>query len=140
MLYTYNTTSQSVAVNGNVLFSTNGIITGSTATHSAGTAEISLNKPGFYMVTVDATIANPGDAAANITLELFANGTAVNGAEATLTSTGATDLGAMSFTTIIKVSPNCSCSTANVPTVLTVQNTGVASTVNNAAVTVTKLC
>ena len=45
MLYTYNTTSQSVAVNGNVLFSTNGIITGSTATHSAGTAEISLNKP-----------------------------------------------------------------------------------------------
>lgn len=140
MLYTYNTTSQSVAVNGNVLFSTNGIITGSTATHSAGAAEISLNKPGFYMVTVNATVANPGDAAANITLELFANGTSVNGAEATLTSTGATDLGAMSFTTIIKVVPNCNCASGNVPSVLTVQNTGAASTVENAAVTVTKLC
>ena len=140
MLYTYNTTSQSVAVNGNVLFATNGIITGSTATHSAGAAEISLNKPGFYMVTVDATVANPSDAAANITLALYDNGIAVNGAEATLTSSGATDLGAMSFTTIVKVAPNCSCASGNVPSVLTVQNIGAASTVNNAAVTVTKLC
>lgn len=140
MLYAYNATSQDVAVNGNVVFAINSILTGSTATHSAGAAEISLNKSGFYMVTVNAIVANPGDDSADITLALYEDGTAVNGAVATLTSTGAADLSTIGFNTIIRVTPRCSCSSGSGSSVLTVRNIGAEATVSNIAVTVTKLC
>lgn len=140
MLHTYNATSQDIAVNGNAIFSINSIHTGSTATHSAGAAEINLNKSGFYMVTVNAVVANPGDDAADIILALYENDTAVNGAVAALTSAGTTDVGTIGFSAIIRVEPKCGCSARSGASVLTVRNIGAAATISNIAATVTKIC
>ena len=52
MISSYNITSQDVAVNGLLTFSTDRILTGCTATRNGQTFQ--LNKPGNYYVTFNA--------------------------------------------------------------------------------------
>lgn len=134
MLYTYTSTSQAVAADGNILLNTTGIQTGCTA-KNAGNGVLTLNRPGFYMIDFSGTAT--GDGA--VTAQLFVNGTAYAGATATETGTGTGSVN-ISFPAIVQVEPNTCNDTNNCPLSITIQNTGVAATYTNAVVTITKLC
>lgn len=138
MLYTYNTTSQTLATNAAINFNNNAIQTGCTATHSIGSTVISLNKPGFYMVSFNADAVEAGTAG-DVQVQLIGNGIAIPAAEATINSASATDIVNPSFTALVRVLPNCCSNTANVPYSLTLVNTGVGATFSNAALVVTKV-
>lgn len=138
MLYTYNTTSQTLTTNSAINFNANAIQTGYTATHAVGTTSISLNKPGFYMVSFNADAVESGTAG-NVQVQLRGNGVAIPAAEATINSASATDVVNPSFMALVRVTPNCCANTNNVPYALTVVNTGVGATFTNVALTVTKV-
>lgn len=90
---------------------------------------IILNAPGYYKVSVTATLTAP--AAGDVTIALRQNGLDVQGATASTTITTAdTEVRSVSFNTIIRVT--C----AAVPTILTLVNTGVGITTSNIAITV----
>lgn len=139
MLYTYNNASQTLAQNAPIVFSTNGVAKGCSATHVAGSTAVNLNKPGIYMVQFNADAVESGTAG-NLTAQLQGNGVAITGAESTAYSGATTDIMNLSFTALVKVNPNCCAITTNIPYVLTVQNTGEGATYSNAAITVTKVC
>ena len=138
MISAYNTSEQTVVENGNLLFSTNRILTGCTVTHEPGTATFSLNRPGYYFVSfmgdAAATAADPGV----IAVQLLSNTTEVPGALSSSNSTGAADTQSLSFSTIVRVTPTCCPMTT--PVTLTLQNTGVEAVFSNVNFTVTKLC
>lgn len=137
MISSYNITEQAVATGGLLTFTTNRILTGCTVTHAEGTTSFQLNKPGYYYVSFNG-IAAPTTAAGNVTVQLLSNTSPVPGAIATFSSTATTDLGNLSFATIIKVLPSC-CAIDNTTT-LTLTNSGVDSTYNNVNLSITKLC
>lgn len=139
MLYTYSNTDQTVAVNGVVALGNNGVSTCGCIYHTAGTGSVSLQRAGYYRITVNADAANTTATAGNITLQLYSNGTAYAGAEATQTSESTTDVANLSFTALIRVLPNCCAIDNNLPTTLTLVNTGIAATISNVAMTVVRL-
>lgn len=138
MLYTYTNTSQTLAINSSIAFNNNGIRTGCTVTHSSGSTTINLNKPGIYMVDFNAD-GSASVTAGNIVTQLYANGTLIEGAEASQYSGVTGQAENLGFKTLIRVVPNCCVNTNNVPVELTVRNTGVATTYTNVAMTVTKV-
>lgn len=90
---------------------------------------IILNAPGYYKVSVTATLTAP--AAGDVTIALKQNGLDVQGATASTTITTAdTEVRSVSFNIIIRVT--C----AAVPTILTLVNEGVGITTSNIAITV----
>lgn len=92
---------------------------------------ISLNQPGYYLVTVNATFT--GDAG-NATLTLNSNGINIPYAGASETITTAnTEYRSISFTTAVRVLPNA-------PIILTVKNNGVTLSVNTINVDIVKIC
>ena len=135
MISSYNTTTQAVLADGLVNFSTDRILTGCTVTRNGNTFQ--LNKPGFYYVTFNA-IAAATTTVGELTVELYSNGVAVPGAEASVTTTVAGDNSNYAFAAIIRVPPSC-CMVDNTVK-LTVVNTGVAATYTNASINITKLC
>ena len=135
MLSSYNITTQEVAANGLLTFSTDRILTGCTATRNGQTFQ--LNKPGYYYVTFNADGAAT-TAVGDITVVLQHNGVAVPGATATYTATIADNATNLAFSTIIKVPPSC-CAVDNTAN-LTLVNTGVAATYTNVNINITKLC
>ena len=137
MLYTYSITAQTVAAGANLNFNINGVRTGCTVSHSAGTPSIQLNRPGYYMVHFNASAA--ATATGDVTAQLNGNGSAIPGAISTVNSTAATDIGNLSFTAIVRVLPNCCAIQSNSPLTLTVENIGVEATYSNAAITITRL-
>ena len=135
MISSYNITSQDVAVNGLLTFTTDRILTGCTITRNGPTFQ--LNKPGYYYVTFNADGAattTPGD----IVIVLQNNGIAIPGAMATVTVAAADDATNLAFATIVKVPPSC-CAIDNTA-MLTLVNTGVAATFTNVNINITKLC
>lgn len=138
MLYTYSTTAQTLSADEKIIFNTNAIQTGCTATHISGTSEIKLNKCGYYMIHFNADGANQGTAG-NIVVQMYGNGVLVPSAEATNYSSATTDIENIGFTVLVQVEPNKCCNTSNVPYVLTFVNTGVETQFTNVAVTVTKV-
>lgn len=135
MISSYNNTSQEVAINGLLTFTTDRILTGCTATRNGQTFQ--LNKPGYYYVTFNADGAAT-TAVGDIVVVLQNNGVAVPGAIATFTTTVADDVTNLAFSTIIRVSPSC-CAVDNTAN-LTLVNTGVAATYTNVNINITKLC
>ena len=135
MISSYNNTSQDVAINGLLTFTTDRILTGCTATRNGQTFQ--LNKPGYYYVTFNADGAAT-TAVGDIVVVLQNNGVAVPGAIATFTTTVADDVTNLAFSTIIRVPPSC-CAVDNTAN-LTLVNTGVAATFTNANINITKLC
>ena len=135
MISSYNNTSQEVAINGLLTFTTDRILTGCTATRNGQTFQ--LNKPGYYYVTFNADgVATT--AVGDIVVVLQNNGVAVPGAIATFTTTVADDATNLAFSTIIRVPPSC-CAVDNTAN-LTLVNTGVAATYTNVNINITKLC
>lgn len=137
MLDTYTNSSQTIATGSPVLFNTNRIMTGCTATHCAGSASIELNKPGIYMIHFNGDAAESGTAG-NITVQLFVNGVLYPAAEATVNSTATTDIDNMSFETLVRVRKDfCDCGNS---VDLTFVDTGVGAVFSNVEVVVTKVC
>ena len=116
-------------------FTTDRILTGCTATRDGQTFQ--LNKPGYYYVTFNA-VAAATTTVGELTVELYNNGVAVPGAEASYTTTTAGDNSNYAFSTIIRVLPSC-CAVNNTAR-LTVVNTGVDATYTNVNINITKLC
>ena len=135
MISSYNNTSQEVAINGLLTFTTDRILTGCTAIRNGQTFQ--LNKPGYYYVTFNADGAAT-TAVGDIVVVLQNNGVAVPGAIATFTTTVADDATNLAFSTIIRVPPSC-CAVDNTAN-LTLVNTGVAATFTNVNINITKLC
>ena len=135
MISSYNITTQEVAANGLLTFSTDRILTGCTATRNGQTFQ--LNKPGYYYVTFNADGAAT-TAAGDIVVVLQNNGIAVPGAIATQTVAAADDAVNLAFATIVRVPPSC-CAVDNTAN-LTLVNTGVAATYTNVNINITKLC
>ena len=135
MLNSYNNTTQEVAINGLLTFSTDRILTGCTATRNGQTFQ--LNKPGYYYITFNADGAAT-TAVGDLVVVLQNNGVSVPGAIATYTTTVADDAVNLAFSTIIKVPPSC-CAVDNTAN-LTLVNTGVAATFTNVNINITKLC
>lgn len=134
MISSYNITTQNVAVDGLLTFTTDRILTGCTVTRNGPTFQ--LNKPGYYYVTFNAN--GSSTSVANVTIELQNNGITVPGATATITPTAVGDTMNFAFATIIKVPPSC-CSVDNTAN-LTLVNTGVAAIFPNVNINITKLC
>lgn len=135
MISSYNITSQAVATNGLLTFTTDRILTGCTATRDGQTFQ--LNKPGYYYVTFNA-VAAATTTVGELTVELYNNGVAVPGAEASYTTATAGDVFNYAFSTIIRVPPSC-CMVDNTAK-LTLVNTGVDATYSNVNINITKLC
>mgnify|MGYP003292102879 CR=1 FL=1 len=134
MISSYNNTSQEVAINGLLTFTTDRILTGCTATRNGQTFQ--LNKPGYYYVTFNTTFTT--EATGEATVELQNNGLVVPGATGTETVTTAGDSNSISFATIVRVLPSCNVidNTAR----LTFVATGIALNATVANVNITKLC
>jgi hypothetical protein len=96
-----------------------------------------LNKPGYYYVSFNADAAAT-EAVGLLSIELQNNGVAVQGAEASSTTTTAGNISNYAFSTIIRVPPSC-CAIDNTAK-LTIVNTGVAATYSNVNINITKLC
>jgi hypothetical protein len=135
MISSYNNTTQAVAVDGLLAFTTDRILTGCTVTRNGQTFQ--LNKPGYYYITFNADGAAT-TAVGDIVVVLQNNGVAVPGAIATFTTTVADDATNLAFSTIIRVPPSC-CAVDNTAN-LTLVNTGVAATYTNVNINITKLC
>ena len=135
MISSYNNTTQTVAVNGLLTFTTDRILTGCTATRDGSTFQ--LNKPGYYYVTFNA-VAAATEAVGELVIELQNNGVAVPGAEAASTTVTSGNNDSYAFATIIRVPPSC-CAVDNAAK-LTLVNTGVAATFENVNINITKLC
>ena len=135
MISSYNNTTQTVAANGLLTFTTDRILTGCTATRDGSTFQ--LNKPGYYYVTFNASGAATSEVG-DIVVALVNNGVAVPGATVTVSPTVINSTRNFAFSTIIKVPPSC-CAIDNTAN-LTIVNTGVAATFTNANINITKLC
>lgn len=136
MLNIYNSSAQSVATNGMISYDTDQLNRGVATSHTPGSNVFTLNYPGIYEVTFNATAAS-ATTDEPITVQLIKNGIAVSGVEGETSSTAITDFQAISFSTLIEVNYMC-LSTNNVVS-LTVQNTGPDATFNLPTVTVIKV-
>ena len=137
MLNTYNITSQTVAVNGSVIFSNNLYQTGCSTVHNVGTDIIEVRCPGTYLLTFNGSGAATAAATDPITLQLFRDNSPVPGASASVLSTSTTDEVNLAFSTILQVRPSCP-SISNVSS-LTVKNIGVEAEFDNANLTIFKI-
>lgn len=130
MLNTYNNQSQAILTNGAISFAANKNQSGCSTVHSPGSTTISLKCPGTYLILFNGTMASTADTETlPVTISLFNNGTAVNGATASGLSATSTSVISLEFSTIIQVRPSC-CATNNIAE-LTVVNTGVPATYSN---------
>jgi hypothetical protein len=57
MIYSYNASEQTLTSNAEVVYAVDVVKTGTTVTHTPGSTVFTLNKPGYYYVTVLATVA-----------------------------------------------------------------------------------
>lgn len=129
-IYTANTASTAVAVNGVVPLGSV-IRRFGCAVSSSGNA-INLNERGYYNIDISATFT--ASAAGNVTLTVFQNGVAIPGATATTTiTTDATQVASLSIPAVARVLDSCSTSA------ITVVLTGTAATFSNVAAVVNKL-
>ena len=136
MISTYNSATQTVAVDGAYVFDTNRIVTGCTVGHAPGTTAFTLNKPGYYYVTFNTTFTTTATGIA--TVELRNGGIAVPGANGSETVTTAGDTKSIAFSTIVKVLPSCA-AIDNTAT-LTFVATTLELDATIASVSITKLC
>lgn len=137
MLSTYNITSQTVAVNGSLIFSNNQYQTGCSTLHTPGSTTIEVRGPGTYFLMFNGTAAATEAATDPITVQLFNGTTAIPGAVASEVSATTTDVVNLAFGTIIQIRPSCP-SISNVG-YLTIQNIGVEANFTNANLSLIKI-
>nr|DAJ99928.1 MAG TPA: BclA protein [Caudoviricetes sp.] len=134
-LFAYTQTSQNVLTNGDINFS-NAYNTGCSIRFVPGSTQVNIKTPGLYYVTFNGYGAE-SETAGNITVQMSRNGVLVPGAIASANSSAVTGLESLSFSTIVRVSPSCSCVDNN--TTLTFVNTGVNTTFANTAITIVRV-
>lgn len=133
MLDTY---SQNISVTADTIipFNTNALRKNCTVMHSDGSTAIKLARPGVYAVYFNATGTTTD--AGTFGVQMLNGGTAVPQAAAS-TTTAAGDTASVNFSTLVFVSPSCSC--VNNSTSLSFQYTGSAGTIANANTLVLKV-
>lgn len=125
MMYVYTISEQTVEAAAPIEFTSVGISKCRNVTQTTETTLI-ISCPGIYEITFNGTATAAG------TVQLYMNGTEVNGA----TSTGTT----LAFTILIHVNPNCCAVTNNIPARIQVINGGAAAlTLTNVALTIIKV-
>lgn len=137
MIYSYNSSEQTLASNAEVVYAVDVVETGVTATHTPGTSVFSLNKPGYYYITVTATASATASATDPISISLYNGPTQIAGANASALSQDATDAVNLTINAIIPVRPSC-CAIDNTVTLIVV-NTGIEAVFDNTTITITKL-
>ena len=134
-LNAFTTTSQTLLAGNNIAFDNNGVLTGCSISHAAGTPTIVLCKPGLYYVSFEAD-ALPSTAG-TITVALQNNSVTIPGAITSVTGAAATTTRIV-LDAIVEVKPSC-CSVDNTKN-LTFNNSGVETSFTNATVSIIKLC
>ena len=105
-----------------------------------GTSNIVFNKCGLYKVSVTAS-AVASDAAGDITIQLYQDGTPIANAVSTSTAANTTNSRSLAIEKLIQVSKNNSpCCCCSSPSTVTIVNAGVTATFNPINVVVTKYC
>lgn len=137
MLNTYTTTSQTLTTGQDLVFRINKIKTNCSITHTEGNSTITLNRPGFYLVSFNGTATSTTAPATSIILQLTNNGVLEPGAIAEELP-AANSPANLSFSTLIRVLPSC-CAVSNKVN-LTVRSTGVTADFTNVNLVVTKIC
>jgi hypothetical protein len=110
-------------------------LTGCTVTHVEGSPSFKLNRPGYYYVNFNSNVTGATGA---VEVQLLSNNNPIAGAEGSTTLGAITDVGNISFSTIIKVLPSCAV-IDNLQT-LNLTNSGVEATFTNVNIVITKLC
>ena len=116
-----NNATQSVAVNGNVVYSATTTDTGISISASPSSGSLTLRNAGLYLVLFSGTV-NTGTIEGNIILQLTSNGTSVAGASATLTATTTTTTENVTIPYLVSVGGSC-CNVNN-DTLISVTNAG----------------
>lgn len=101
MLQAYSNNISGTA-NTAVVFSTNKINTNKNITHNTNSADILINTPGFYKVTIDASYSAAD--AGLVSLQLFANNVAIEDAISSITVVASSLVNGV-ISTIIKANP-----------------------------------
>jgi hypothetical protein len=135
-----STVSQTVNTNSPVVYNTSENSNPCVISYSNGSSTITLKRAGKYLIGFTGTATTVATAGGTVTMHLYANGTEVNGFEASQSATADTVIMNLSQTPfMIRVNPNCCAITDNVPVSITIQNDGTPATFTNANITVTKL-
>lgn len=122
MLDIVSLAEQTLTSGSNISFDTNRVATSCTSQHLAGSPSIVLNRPGYYYVSFN-TIATATDTETEpITVQLYNEDDAIEGAVASELSAAATEIVNLSFSTIVRVRPSC-CYVDNTG-ILTFKSTG----------------
>ena len=135
MINSYSNNSQTITTEGTITFDTNRILTGCTITHIEGSPSFKLNRPGYYYVNFNGDVTG---ATGEVGVQLLSNSSSIIGAEGSTSLAAATDVGNISFSTLIKVLPSCAV-IDNLQT-LNFINSGAEATFTNVNVVITKLC
>lgn len=131
MIDAVNVPSQTVAVNGTVLFANTRIKTGCTVRHEQGSGRFAAVAPGVYEVSYSANVSAAAAGAA--TLVLMQDGEEVAGSRATVTLAANAP---MNVSKTVLVCVPCDCCSA-----LTVRNvSATAVTLDNANFVITREC
>ena len=134
----YNITSTPVATGANLTFTNKYIDTGVSINYVAGGTTINFVKAGLYRVTLTAT-GSATDAAGDIAIQAFRNGTVIPGANSAVTSSGIADIRNLTIDTLVLVNNSCECSgigSNSIP--LTFVNTGIPATYSKLKLVVVK--
>ena len=127
-LYAANTNTQAVAVNGVISFGNVVRRFGNNVGISGG--NVIMNGAGYYDIDTNITFADT--AAGTATIQLYANGTAIPGALAQITTGTANAVHSISIPAVVR---NTCCA----DNIITAVVTGVAISVTNAAIVVEKI-
>lgn len=103
---------------------------------STTSTNITLNKPGYYLVSVDVNII--AGAAGNVSIQLYDGSTPIVTASASNIALE-NSIYNLSFSKIIRVLPNCNAVQTNAPKVLSVYNVGVEGTIASSNISIIKI-
>ena len=95
-----------------------------------------INKPGYYLVSVDVNII--ASIAGNVAVQLYDGATPIVTASASNVAL-ANSIYNLSFSKIVRVLPNCNAVQTNAPKVLSVYNVGVAGTIASSNISIIKI-
>lgn len=137
MVYSYNANEQTLATNDPMVYTIDVVKTGTAVIHNLDTSVFTLNRTGYYYITVTATGAASDTSTEPISIALYNGSTAIPGAVASALSSDATDVATLMINIIIPVRPSC-CAVDNTVN-LTVVNTGVDAIYSNSTITIARV-
>lgn len=98
---------RNVTENSSIVFDNKTVQTGCTATSNETSNTITLRRPGFYKVDFNAVLSNDDATNEFIGVVLERNGVEVQEAQTGASSSATSDMQSVSFSTLVRVRPNC---------------------------------